>query len=134
MNFKCFLHKIIQQMWYKKFKFYHFHMYPLIVFSAIYYLIIKFKPHPPQNKTKNVIIIVIGNFTTGGSGKTTLITWIAKELMKLNLKIAIITRGYKGKPPCATYFVNKKSTHIEAGDEAIMLFNNLNIPVVIDKN
>ena len=40
--------------------------------------------------------ISIGNITTGGTGKTPLVIWLADELIQAGKKVAIISRGYKG--------------------------------------
>lgn len=40
--------------------------------------------------------ISVGNITTGGTGKTPLIAWLAKELASQGKKVAILSRGYKG--------------------------------------
>jgi tetraacyldisaccharide 4'-kinase len=42
-------------------------------------------------------VICIGNVTTGGTGKTPLVIWLAEVLRQKGLKCAILTRGYKTK-------------------------------------
>ena len=41
--------------------------------------------------------LVIGNLIIGGSGKTQLVLYLAKLFTKKNIKVGIISRGYKGK-------------------------------------
>jgi len=41
--------------------------------------------------------ISIGNLTTGGTGKTPLVEWLANECIRVGRKVAILSRGYKGK-------------------------------------
>ena len=45
-----------------------------------------------------VPVISIGNLTTGGTGKTPLVIWLANRLHKKQLKCSILTRGYKTEP------------------------------------
>jgi tetraacyldisaccharide 4'-kinase len=45
-----------------------------------------------------VPVISIGNLTTGGTGKTPLVIWLAKLMHKKGLKCSILTRGYKTQP------------------------------------
>ena len=45
----------------------------------------------------NVVVISIGNITTGGTGKTPLVIWTTKLLEGKNIPVAILTRGYKTK-------------------------------------
>ncbi len=40
--------------------------------------------------------VSVGNITTGGTGKTPLVIWLANELVQSGKKVAIISRGYKG--------------------------------------
>lgn len=81
-------------------------------------------------------VISVGNFTTGGVGKTPVVMAIAKYFVDKNEKVAIISRGYGGK------LSNKKVNLISdgvnlfynadmAGDEAYMLAVNLNMCAVL---
>ncbi len=47
-------------------------------------------------------VVSIGNITTGGSGKTPMIQWLAGELKANGLRPAILTRGYRRRSPEAT--------------------------------
>jgi len=42
------------------------------------------------------IVISVGNLTTGGTGKTPMVLWIAHRLAAQGAKCAILTRGYRG--------------------------------------
>ena len=74
-------------------------------------------------------VISVGNITTGGTGKTPLVEWVAKRLALDGKKVCILTRGY-GRPhqdqrvlvsDGTTVF----STAAESGDEAYLLATNL---------
>ncbi|MBW2406873.1 MAG: tetraacyldisaccharide 4'-kinase, partial [Deltaproteobacteria bacterium] len=41
--------------------------------------------------------ISIGNITVGGTGKTPMTIYVAQALNQLGYKVAIVSRGYKGK-------------------------------------
>ncbi len=45
----------------------------------------------------NVPVISVGNITTGGTGKTPLVIWLAGLVNKLELRCGVLTRGYKAK-------------------------------------
>lgn len=79
-----------------------------------------------------VPVIIIGNITVGGSGKTPLTKHIALELHKRNIKAGVILRGYKSKTLEATV-VNKNADPEVVGDEALIYANN-DIPVAIGRN
>ena len=45
----------------------------------------------------DVPVLCVGNLTAGGTGKTPLVIWLARLLMQKELRVAILTRGYKAK-------------------------------------
>ena len=82
-------------------------------------------------------MICFGNISAGGTGKTSTVIMIAKELSKLNKKVAIVTRGYKKqKKTSNTIIISRENENIDfAGDEAKLIFLSLkdyNIPVVVN--
>lgn len=44
-------------------------------------------------------VVSVGNLTTGGTGKTPLVVWIARWLQQRNIATAVLTRGYGARPP-----------------------------------
>jgi tetraacyldisaccharide 4'-kinase len=43
------------------------------------------------------VVISVGNLTTGGTGKTPMVLWIAQELVRKGKSVGILTRGYRGR-------------------------------------
>ncbi|CAH1388277.1 tetraacyldisaccharide 4'-kinase [Candidatus Nitrotoga sp. M5] len=78
-------------------------------------------------------IIVVGNITVGGSGKTPLTLWLAQQLIDSGWHPGIISRGYGGtnKSPLA---VQASSSHDEAGDEAVLMAQRKLCPVWIGRD
>ncbi|MCF6189744.1 MAG: tetraacyldisaccharide 4'-kinase [Cocleimonas sp.] len=74
-------------------------------------------------------IIVVGNITVGGTGKTPLTIYIVKLLQKTGYKPAIITRGYGGKATTWPQSVNAKSNPQLVGDEAVLMASQTQVPV-----
>jgi tetraacyldisaccharide 4'-kinase len=77
-----------------------------------------------------VPVIVVGNLTVGGSGKTPLALWIAEFLKEKGWAPAIVSRGYGGSagvPRAATVADDPR----EVGDEPIMLSRRSGCPVWI---
>jgi tetraacyldisaccharide 4'-kinase len=73
-------------------------------------------------------VIVVGNLTVGGSGKTPLVLWIAQELRARGWSPAIVSRGYGGvaeSPREATI----ASDPAEVGDEPMLLARRSGCPV-----
>ena len=92
----------------------------------------KFLKDKSESYKSNTPIIVVGNLTIGGTGKTPLVKYIATELIKRGFKPGIVSRGYGGKFK-ETLKVDENTSVKETGDEAQIL-SKLNIPFYIDKN
>ena len=85
-----------------------------------------------QSYKSDIPIIVVGNLTIGGTGKTPLVAYIAQELIKLGYKPGLVSRGYGGKYRETLEVTNQTSVK-QTGDEAQILAK-LNLPFYIDKN
>ncbi len=74
-------------------------------------------------------VISIGNITTGGTGKTPLVAYVANILAERGEKVCILTRGYGRRDPKKRVLVsdgeNILATAIESGDEPFELANKL---------
>ena len=74
-------------------------------------------------------VISVGNITTGGTGKTPLVEWVARTLAATGKKVCILTRGYGRKNPHLQVIVSDGygvlASPLEAGDEPFLLATNL---------
>lgn len=66
-------------------------------------------------------VIVVGNITVGGTGKTPLVLWLAASLRTHGMVPAIITRGYGGAAVSWPQIVSAANNPTEVGDEAVLL-------------
>jgi tetraacyldisaccharide 4'-kinase len=108
-----------------------------------------------RDSTLGVQVIAVGNLTVGGTGKTPVVEKFARELRDQGRTVAILSRGYRSKPPpLHQWLLNKlflrddttpprvvsdgKSLLLDsemAGDEPYMLASNLkDVVVLVDKN
>ncbi len=108
-----------------------------------------------RDATLGVQVIAIGNLTTGGTGKTPVVEKFARELRDEGRNVAILSRGYRSKPPpIHQWLLNKillrddttpprvvsdgRSLLLDsemAGDEPYMLASNLkDVVVLVDKD
>ncbi len=78
-----------------------------------------------------VPIIVIGNITVGGSGKTPMVIWLCRELQRLGKNPGIISRGYGGKASSWPQDVSPSSDPKMVGDEAVLLASKTGCPMVV---
>jgi len=91
----------------------------LVYGLAVTVIIFILKIHPSRINRK---VISVGNITLGGTGKTSLVEYIARYLSGQGHRPAILSRGYKAKSGLL-------------GDEPCMLTRKLKgIPVIVDKN
>lgn len=80
-----------------------------------------------------VPVIVIGNITVGGSGKTPLTAYVAGHLRQHGLNVGIVSRGYGGNAPRYPLRVDPQHTPADvAGDEPLLLASRADATVVVD--
>ncbi len=79
-----------------------------------------------------VPVIVVGNITLGGTGKSPLVAWLARWLTSHGWSPGIVTRGYGGKSPHYPLLVTAATNVAESGDEPLMLAQQTGLPVVAD--
>lgn len=97
------------------------------------------KPVDPRTRPGKELIISVGNITTGGTGKTPVVAWLARGLREAGQRPAIFSRGYGGElGPGESLSLNprtlKEIAAALSGDEPWLLANRLakwNIPVEV---
>ena len=124
---------MVVDAWYNK----SLWLYMLSPFSLIYSFFVtrrrnKFISGKNKSWKPETPIIIVGNITIGGTGKTPLVKYIASQLEKLGYKPGIVSRGYGGTYS-GTLEVTSDSTYKETGDEAQIL-SKLGMPFFLDRN
>ena len=124
---------IVIDSWYKK----SLWLYLLLPFSLVFSYLTnrrrrKFVKSKKLSYKSEIPLIVVGNLTIGGTGKTPLVAYIASELVKKGYKPGLVSRGYGGKFR-ETLHVTNETPVKQTGDEAQIL-SKLNLPFYIDKN
>jgi tetraacyldisaccharide 4'-kinase len=77
-------------------------------------------------------LIVIGNISLGGTGKTPLLIALSQELQKQGFKPGIVSRGYGGHALGYPLAVNSDSDVSQSGDEAFLIAEKTGCPVYVD--
>ena len=80
-----------------------------------------------------VPVMVIGNITVGGSGKTPLLIQLVNYLHSQNVRVGVISRGYGGKGPFPAY-VDLESVPDIVGDEPCLIVQSTGVPMVVGSN
>jgi tetraacyldisaccharide 4'-kinase len=81
-----------------------------------------------------VPVVVAGNITVGGAGKTPLVIWLARFLQQAGFKPGIVSRGYKGRAKTWPQAVTPDSDPLLVGDEPVLLARHTGCPVVVAPN
>jgi tetraacyldisaccharide 4'-kinase len=81
-----------------------------------------------------VPVIVVGNITVGGTGKTPLVAWIANHLKHAGYNPGVVSRGYRGKAGSWPQQVRPDSDPAMVGDEAVLLAGICNCPMSVAPN
>ena len=79
-----------------------------------------------------VPIIVVGNITVGGTGKTPMILWLIEHCRQQGLKVGVVSRGYGAKPPQLPWRVQANQCADQAGDEPLLIVQRTGVPLMID--
>lgn len=131
MNIESFLNRI----WYSRLSIWAILLWPL---SMLFALLASINSLLYRCKIKSTIrlpvpVIVVGNITVGGTGKTPLTVYLAQELTKLGWNVGIISRGYAraGIDANAPLAVTPKSHPSEVGDEPLLLARATGVPVFV---
>jgi tetraacyldisaccharide 4'-kinase len=126
--------KFIQDAWNRKAKW----LVVLRPFSLLYragFLVNKalFDQGIKKHYTAPVPVMVIGNITVGGSGKTPLLIHLVDYLQTKGVRVAVISRGYGGEGPFPAY-VSSETTADMVGDEPTLIVQSTNVPMAVGSN
>ncbi len=76
------------------------------------------------------LVVVVGNLTVGGAGKTPFVTWLAAALARRGMRVGVVLRGYQGADGRARR-LGDADTAAATGDEAWMIRRRLMLPVAV---
>lgn len=87
----------------------------------------------PRTRLPEAPVIVVGNLTVGGTGKTPLVIWLCGELRALGLKVAVISRGYGGSHSRGPGVLRVTPGMAAAlcGDEPLLVHRRTGVPVYV---
>ncbi len=84
-----------------------------------------------RSRRFDVPVIVVGNITTGGTGKTPLVIWVVELLRAEGYRPAIVSRGYHGRARHWPQQVRPDSDPVMVGDEAVVLARRCRCPIAV---
>ncbi len=112
--------------------------WPLIPLSWLFALIVRIRRWLYARDILHVSraarpVIVVGNLSVGGTGKTPLVLWLARALAEQGLRPGIISRGY-GVKLSGVHRVTAESPAAEVGDEPRLLARRSGVPVAVGRD
>lgn len=79
----------------------------------------------------DIPVIIVGNITVGGTGKTPFVIWLANYLRDKGFQPGIVSRGVGGKKHLQPHLVKANDAASMVGDEALLLMENTQCPVML---
>ncbi|MCH9296600.1 tetraacyldisaccharide 4'-kinase [Pantoea allii] len=76
-------------------------------------------------------VVVVGNLTAGGNGKTPVVIWLVEALQHRGLRVGVISRGYGGKADSYPLRVTADTATEQAGDEPVLIAQRTSAPVAV---
>ncbi|SFU77820.1 tetraacyldisaccharide 4'-kinase [Xenorhabdus koppenhoeferi] len=108
----------------------------LLPLSAFYGLIsglfrLSYKLGLSRSWKASVPVVVVGNLTAGGNGKTPVVIWLVEQLQLKGYRVGVVSRGYGGKSERYPLLVTDEVTTIQAGDEPVLIRRRTGVPVAV---
>ena len=116
------MYRFIHRIWYGESRWY----WLLMPLSLLFFLVSSARRALYRNgllpKTDvGVPVIVVGNITAGGTGKTPVTIWLAEQLIERGFRPGIVSRGYAGRGGQAPLRVDPASDPKVVGDEPVLI-------------
>ncbi|MGC6247745.1 tetraacyldisaccharide 4'-kinase [Bisgaard Taxon 45] len=81
-----------------------------------------------------VPVVVVGNLSVGGNGKTPVVIWLVKQLQQKGLCVGVISRGYGSQSSVYPLLVTPDTDPVQGGDEPVLIAKRTQVPVCIAPN
>lgn len=124
----------LSRYWYHKPA--HFSVLPLLPLSGLFGIGVEFRRllyriGVIKRHRFPVPVVIVGNITVGGTGKTPFVIWLAQFLKEQGYQPGIVSRGVGGRRHIKPHWVSSFDLAQTVGDEALLLTQKTNCNVVI---
>jgi tetraacyldisaccharide 4'-kinase len=109
----------------------------LLPLSGLYWLVLMLKKSlracgALRTYRAKVPVVIVGNITAGGTGKTPTVLWLIEALRARGFSPGVVSRGYGGSKANTSMRVESDTDAAIAGDEPVLLARRGQCPVVVD--
>lgn len=113
--------------------------YLLLPFSLLFWLLIVvrktlFRLGIIKSYRAPVPVVVVGNLSVGGNGKTPVVIWLVQQLRQRGIKCGVISRGYGSAAASYPLLVNAQTDPVQGGDEPVLIAKRTGVVVCISPN
>lgn len=131
--------RLIERVWFGSSRVLSIGKWLLLPLTILFWLVSSFRKAAYQwglFKSYNIsaTVIIVGNISVGGNGKTPLVIYLADWLLKQGYRPGVLSRGYGGKSNHYPVSVLSQHTADEVGDEPILMRQGITCPLVVDPN
>ncbi len=125
----------IHRVWYEGARF----GWLLLPLSGVYWLVsgcrrLLYRAGLLPTRRASVPVVIVGNITAGGTGKTPVVIWLVRELQRHGFLPGIVSRGYGGSHSGSPMRVDADSDPAIVGDEPVLLARRSTCPIIVDAN
>ncbi|MGO1298800.1 MAG: tetraacyldisaccharide 4'-kinase [Vibrio sp.] len=130
---------MINKIWFKK-TFFYYVMWPILWPLSVIYRMVSQSRRKSYRKGRKpsyrapVPVVVVGNLTAGGNGKTPMVIWLVEALMAQGHKPGVVSRGYGSNAPQYPVLVDDNTSTLHCGDEPKLIQQRTGVPVAVDPN
>ncbi|RPH29007.1 tetraacyldisaccharide 4'-kinase [Buttiauxella warmboldiae] len=78
-----------------------------------------------------VPVVVVGNLTAGGNGKTPVVIWLVEQLQQRGVRVGVVSRGYGGKSERYPLLLDQNTATHQAGDEPVLIYQRTGVAVAV---
>ncbi len=78
-----------------------------------------------------VPVVVVGNLTAGGNGKTPVVVWLVEQLQQRGIRVGVVSRGYGGKAQRYPLVLDANTSSEQAGDEPVLIYQRTGAGVAV---
>lgn len=78
-----------------------------------------------------VPVVVVGNLTAGGNGKTPVVVWLVEQLQQRGIRVGVVSRGYGGKAQRYPLVLDAQTSSEQAGDEPVLIYQRTGAAVAV---